>query len=405
MKKLLILASNCYENASANGICAKALNTALCEMGGQTYIIGYGDQTSVMDRGGKQERFTVKQAELKKAPSSGLAAKFSLLISCIRRAISPALDDRIVRDYYNLALEIYKTYEYDAIVAILFPLEFTKAARKLKKGLLGVNYLIYELDSVTDGIQGGSRLNGLFQMAYKRYMRRQYAAADHVFIMQSHMEHVKKVYPRFLDKFIVTDLPVLTEHVFPKTGRRGDEINFFYTGILDGGYRSPEKVLSVFESAADKPDWRLHFYSKGNCEEMIGAAARRDRRIAQHGYVPPEQLELAAADADFFISIGNASSNSVPSKLISYLSYGRPIIHFSLQENDPCLNYLEKYPLALIIRHDEQKEQCRKRLTDFAAQARGKSLSFAQVKGIYYMNTPEYSAKLILDRTEVPSHE
>ena len=46
----------------------------------------------------------------------------------------------------------------------------------------------------------------------------------------------------------------------------------------------------------------------------------------------------------------------LPSKLLSYIETGMPILHIQKQENDACIEYLNKYELAAVIRENDQVE-------------------------------------------------
>ena len=104
---------------------------------------------------------------------------------------------------------------------------------------------------------------------------------------------------------------------------------------------------------------------------------------------------MAIINADILISIGNNISRSVPSKLISY---GKPIIHFSSQKKDVCCEYLNKYPLALIIHQNDSLETSCKKIVSFLKESKDKRLDSGFVQKIYPLNVPLYSVILITDR-------
>ena len=153
--------------------------------------------------------------------------------------------------------------------------------------------------------------------------------------------------------------------------------------------------MRVLEQLKEKIDFEFHFYSKGDCEDEIADVANRIRGIHQNGYVAPNELNVALSDSDYLVSIGNSMSRAVPSKLITYLGYGKPIIHFASQEDDICLEYLRKYPLALFINQNDNLSESTSKIMKFINETTGKSVDFKEISRNYENNTPDYSAEII----------
>ena len=108
-------------------------------------------------------------------------------------------------------------------------------------------------------------------------------------------------------------------------------------------------------------------------------------------------MDKAIARADILVSIGNSISRSVPSKLITYLSYGKPVIHFSSQKDDVCVQYLDQYPLGLVLNEWESVEENACKLCGFIQKVQTMTVEFSEIANTLWMNTPLYSAELIED--------
>ena len=87
--------------------------------------------------------------------------------------------------------------------------------------------------------------------------------------------------------------------------------------------------------------------------------------IVYHGEVSPEKADWYAQKADILINIGNKEFNLLPSKLIDYVSMGKPIINISQIENCATLPYMAKYPIGLQL--FEEKEITENVLNKFEA--------------------------------------
>ena len=80
------------------------------------------------------------------------------------------------------------------------------------------------------------------------------------------------------------------------------------------------------------------------------------------------------------------------------MTYGKPIIHFSLQENDICNEYLANYPAALVLNHNMSQDEAVERINTFIKDYKGHTVPFADLHNIFSTNLPSYSAKKVLER-------
>lgn len=393
MKKIIILSTYCFGKASTNGLCAKALAKALRKQGNQVALVGYGDKTSIVEKSNPDGDFMITNS-----PENSLqnTTKYEAVKNLVKSFFGPVYDKKLANRYFDFVCQLVKEHNYDAIVSCYYPAVCMVTATRVKKKLQNIKIFNYELDSVTDGIVYDCAFTELQNKANVNWIKRKYRTYDGVLVMKSHEEHVQKLYGDVLnDKLSIVDLPLL-ENKFQSCEKFSDKIVFLYAGLLDSRYRSPDVLLNLFKVNAEKENWQLHFYTKGNCENTIKKFATADKRVLQHGYVSAEELDRRIENADILISIGNMQSNSVPSKIITYMSYGKPIIHFSLQKNDVCKEYLEKYPLALIIDAVTEPKAVTKKITEFVDEIAHTELTFSVLEENLPMNLAEYSANAII---------
>lgn len=393
MVKVLIVSSYIYGKASANGLCAVNLRNAMNHADCEAYIVGYQCQDSFQY---DEKEFTVNIDKCKPRLDKQNYAR--RMYALAKKCITPPINKAIVSRYLSKLIDLQETYHFDAIVGMYFPLETLNAAYLLKKKYTDLRLIVYELDSATDGIHSGGKLDWIYDISQSRWMKKIYNVADAVFVMRCHAAHVKTNYGKILqNRLNVVDLPLLQ-----RTENSADcsidksTIDFFYTGILDSSYRNPSVLLDTFGQIESQSNWRLHFYSKGNCETFIRSFSDKDKRILQHGYVTSEELSRASKHADFFINIGNINSSSLPSKLIKYISCGKPIIHFSLQEDDICAEYLKHYSLALVIGKGTDIRDSAVKFEKFVRDTIHKRIPYEEIEQQYKENTPEYSVGRIL---------
>ena len=185
----------------------------------------------------------------------------------------------------------------------------------------------------------------------------------------------------------IIDIPQLVdEGIVDHSSDHQDEIKILYSGTLSRDTRSPAYAITLIKELTQITDTRItvDFYSRGNCETMIKEAETVSGGvIKQRGYVTLQQLNEAVGNTDLLLSIGNCLSGTVtslPSKVISYMAYGKPIIHIDGGSNDIAKSYLEKYPLAIIVDPNKDLTENVNKLDKFIKASFGKRVEIETLK-------------------------
>ena len=80
------------------------------------------------------------------------------------------------------------------------------------------------------------------------------------------------------------------------------------------------------------------------------------------------------------------------------MSLGKPLITFFSDIDDHSLKYLKKYPLSLLIYEDwDRVEENVALIEKFIQESAGKHVPFEIVKSLFPRNTPEYTAKKLVE--------
>lgn len=387
MGHYVVLSTIYLGKPSANGICAQNIVKALQEAGNIVDVICY-------------ENSDIKEKNVYTVPGINIEGSGSLIgkMMNLSKLIFPKFDNVLVENYYQQLITINDKEKIDCIVAMYFPFESVEATYRFKKKYDDVTAITYELDSVGDGI-AKSGIQGIITKAYERWLRKIYAGVDSIFVMKSHKQYWDVVFgTRYKTKCQVADIPVFTrKELAENPSITRNMTKMIYAGLIEKKYRSPSYLLESLKLIKRIQDFEMSFFSKGDCEQEIQEAAIEIGSIKQNGYVLPEVLETAIQESDFLISIGNSVSRSVPSKIITYLSYGKPIIHFSSQKDDVCNEYLKEYDLALVVDQSSPVEQSAKLISDFIKENKGRTLTFETIREKLVLNDPTYSAEVILD--------
>ena len=392
MSNIVVLSNKYLDIPSANGICAKNLVCALRKRGHNVFVVCYEKET-LKDEEYQEYIYTIKEPN--EDAHHTILNKAFRTVSVMIGSTKPIINEELTNYYYRCLCDICNQVTIDAIIAMYFPFESVEAMRRFISEHSGIKSFVYELDSVGDGVSKKQFLYNIYNSAYEKWLNKVYSEISYTLVMQSHIDYWRGHYGTdFQNKMVLTDYPVLLnrQHTIRS---RNNRIKFIYSGIIDKRYRSPSYLLRVLEQLKEKIDFEFHFYSKGDCEDEIADVANRIRGIHQNGYVAPNELNVALSDSDYLVSIGNSMSRAVPSKLITYLGYGKPIIHFASQEDDICLEYLRKYPLALFINQNDNLSESTSKIMKFINETTGKSVDFKEISRNYENNTPDYSAEII----------
>ncbi len=138
-----------------------------------------------------------------------------------------------------------------------------------------------------------------------------------------------------------------------------------FVGTFYRTIRSPEYLLRVFgELLKTEIGDRLELHLIGrlhDCEDLLGAY--RDlvgRRLFVHGLLDRHDAHRAMAGASVLVNVGNDNVFQLPSKLVEYVSVGRPVLNVVKTEQDTSLEFFRDHPASFSLL--EGPEICPERL-------------------------------------------
>ena len=135
-------------------------------------------------------------------------------------------------------------------------------------------------------------------------------------------------------------------------------LRMVFVGTLYRRLRSPVFLLQTFAALVDAmPDraLELHFYGAVNdCGEELAAAPESARsRVFIHGVVDRLAVHTAMLKADILVNIGNDSASQLASKVIEYMSAGKPILNIISAERDTSLAAMADYSAVFTLVRNE----------------------------------------------------
>lgn len=291
--------------------------------------------------------------------------------------------------------QFFDEFGIDVVVSIhcsielSFPLLHLRSHHKLK-----CKWAFYMLDPFETHLYYCQRYS---RNTLRKYQHKIMQQCDRVFATDIILEETKKWEEDIITKKIqALNFPKIECPVFMEANNiirlSKDKINVVCTGTKNEIERNSKYALAVCRSIMVKcPKACFHFignnwtdgyqYEEGNCV-----------------FYPPNSWEIVRnmqIQADALLNIGNLCSNQLPSKILEYISTGKPIINFYKNKNCPTLQLLSGYPALNIDETLGQANADAEHLYEFLSLL-PKQLPFETVKSRYYIYTPEYVTDEIL---------
>jgi glycosyltransferase involved in cell wall biosynthesis len=220
----------------------------------------------------------------------------------------------------------------------------------------------------------------LYERRNRELEHRVLAAADVVTVTNVPMaEDYAAAFPEFAGKFRIVP-PLLSPEnsageepsPFALDGRR----RMVFAGRLYRDLRSPAALLTVFRRLIERSEHStldLHFFgAHDDCGEQFDAIRSLvGQRVFLHGVVPRATALAALSHADVLVNLGNTTRHQLPSKLVEYMSTGRPIVNFVTRADDGSARFLADYPgLMNVSEASLDSADCVEQLSNFIARPR-----------------------------------
>jgi len=155
-----------------------------------------------------------------------------------------------------------------------------------------------------------------------------------------------------------------------------------FVGTLYKNIREPDGFLRIMEAVIKENPYlskriELHFYGvRTNCDDNFKRFTMLQNMLHLHGTVPRNTAINAMLQSDLLINIGNSTTYQLPSKIVEYVSTGKPIINLCSIKEDSAMAYLNDYPLVFncIVNTNTIHKDARD-LLEFILSTRGKTVA------------------------------
>jgi len=165
--------------------------------------------------------------------------------------------------------------------------------------------------------------------------------------------------------FIGNPISNFIDEIFSRTleyNYNSRPINFGYFGVFTQGVRSPKNFMKYFKGTEEI---QFHWYVNDDSKKEIIIHNYNLDSIFHPLVDRDDALKLMADSFHCLVSIGNLNTTQLPSKVIEYISTGKPVIHFCEVENDPVVNIAKDFDNLFIVSETTNKDKLLSQLTTF----------------------------------------
>lgn len=330
-----------------------------------------------------------------------LIYKFNRFFTRIKQLLTipifPVMEPLTCLKCAKAAERVYQEYKFDIVWAECFGIETLMAGYVLKKHHPWLRFVPVFWDALSGGL-GVKYLPKAYTLTKTKELERKVLEiADMPIALKSHEEHLKQLWhaTSFIQRVKFLDIPR-----FDASARTYEheavydfdpnQINIVFSGNI--GLRDPEYVFQLL-SASGKGRVVVWFFTSRKFEKQIQkVSSRYDVPVKTMGYVAHDVLEKYLHNADIFLNLGVDTDCLIPSKIFEYMSNGKMIISTYVNEKDPCIQYFEKYPGAVLIRDGTLRgsmEEDIMRIDAMLSRAKGYSFDSSKLAELFYLNTPK----------------
>lgn len=417
MSKILLATDSYHFSPTANGICVEEIADELIKMGNEVHVLCFrhGDE-SVKDEinginihrirmdGVNTLRFLYEK-ELT-GWKQNIVKKMMVILNRVEAVAFihwfPMRSPIFCVRYKNMVERLQKEYGYDMIIASYSPFEAAYSLAKIKAEP-SVKKCLYTLDSFTN-------LRKRFFLS-REYQERKgwvweqkiYDKCDLILNLKCHEKHYSNSrYDKYRKKIQIVDIP----HMISYQQKNEENHSTGKLGILHITYAGAIRddimpwVLRYFEGFMENKELVFDLYTRSSVNEYKNLISKKAyESVVMHGFLEREAVLQRELDSDLLLSMGNRDSDFISSKIFELIATGKKIVHIYSYEKDSALPYYNWYPNCCILNINDPVEINTSKLRKFFSEPI-KEIRFEEIEKIYYMNTPGYTARIIVNELQ-----
>lgn len=256
---------------------------------------------------------------------------------------------------YKKADKLMKNNCYDGIISVALPFSSHVVAMLLHKKHKKINWLCDYGDPFS--VNNPIPQNNLFFYKFlnnnieKKIMLSSKKITITTAILAEECCNVfglKKTYFKVIPPLVKSDIQTKEKDLSEKQGH----IHIVFVGRLYNKIRNPQfalYTLSKIKNYILPIKLKVSFYGEiSGCESYFDKYIKEDW-LKIEKFISQKDLIKVYNNSDIMLNIGNLSRNQIPSKIVEYMSLGKPILNIVFSENDLSIEFLKKYPSKFVL--------------------------------------------------------
>ena len=308
----------------------------------------------------------------------------------------PLKSDDMCYEYAAQIEELIGVDTNTTVIGTYTPLEAIVAVCKVKHAHPRIKSVFYSADTLSNEIGNTGILPKYIRKALGfNWEKKIFSIVDKVLIMECHYQHyMSRKYKMYHYKYGVVNFPLIVRPLYiDNYDNNRTDLSFVYTGTLDRILRNPSFMCMALSKLESQLSFKVIVMGGGNCNDIMNEWESKTNGIIKYYGMQTHDIAIQAIyKADILLSIGNNESPMAPSKIYEYMSTGKPIVHFYSWNLDPCIEPLQKYGNALVIKMDEGSDTTAYIFDFIKKRIR---LPFDIVESKFEKSTPAYTAKIL----------
>ena len=249
---------------------------------------------------------------------------------------------------------------YDIIISVSLPFTSHLCAYLIQKRIQADWYM-----DIGDpfSLKTNSPENNKFIYFYlnKFYERKFYQRASKIIFTHKEVAELHQTKFKIDQSKIVIGYPVaLVNEEYVKISQNFNykikPLKIGYFGAFTNSVREPKNyinsIANIYDDHIDH-EWYVNKESK----KLFSSV----KNLSHHQFfdiVPrKDAIEIMIKKIHILLSIGNLNKYQMPSKVIEYLSLGKPVLHFAEIKDDPLYNFEELFDNLMIINNKTTKNE------------------------------------------------
>lgn len=320
-----------------------------------------------------------------------LASRFILRIKQILFfPIFPNYEPLHTYNFEIAARSLHKKFNFDIVFSEFNGIDSLYAGLAVRKTNQNVIFIPLCWDSIS-----GGRLANFMPKALCLKLRRRAEVnvmkyADAAIVMRSsksfHDKYTSKY--SYYSKLIFLDVPYFIIRGGESLNNPvGNTVKMLFAGTMAD--RTPKPLFDVLSCLNYRFDFLFVCTSEFHTKLMNYNNLYRNISIKCLPYMSHEELVEYQKRSDILVNFGVSNFNAVSGKIFDYMSTGKPIVSTAKADGDACIPYLNRYPLAFVLKEYNELDYNVGQFENFLKKIRQCKVDIAEIQDQFVENSPK----------------